>query len=57
MKRVLVIDGVRTPIGKHGGVLHSVTAQELQAVAFRALLDRVDLDPKLIDEVIVGSVG
>ncbi|HUT19746.1 MAG TPA: thiolase family protein [Anaerolineae bacterium] len=57
MKRVLVIDGVRTPIGKHGGVLRSVTAQELQAVAFRALLDRVDLDPKLIDEVIVGCVG
>jgi acetyl-CoA C-acetyltransferase len=57
MKRVLVIDGVRTPIGKHGGVLRSVTAQELQAVAFRALLDRVDLDPKLIDDVIVGCVG
>ena len=57
MKRVLVIDAVRTPIGKHGGVLRSVTAQKLQAVAFRALLDRVDLDPKLIDEVIVGCVG
>jgi acetyl-CoA C-acetyltransferase len=57
MKRVLVIDGVRTPIGKHGGVLRSVTAQELQAVAFRALLDRVELDPKWIDEVIVGCVG
>ena len=57
MKRILVIDGVRTPLGKHGGVLRSVTAQELQAVAFRALLDRVGLDPKWVDEVIVGCVG
>jgi acetyl-CoA C-acetyltransferase len=57
MKRVVVIDGVRTPIGKHGGVLRAVSAQELQAVAFRALLDRVQLEPKWIDEVIVGCVG
>lgn len=57
MKHVVVIDGVRTPIGRHGGVLASVTAQELQAVAFRALLDRVELDAKRIDEVIVGCVG
>ena len=57
MKQVFVIDGVRTPIGKHGGVLRSITAQELQARAFEALLRRVDLDPQSIDEVIVGCVG
>jgi acetyl-CoA C-acetyltransferase len=57
MKKVVLVDGVRTPIGKHGGVFRSVTAQHLQAEVFKALLTRVDLDPKLIDEVIVGCVG
>jgi acetyl-CoA C-acetyltransferase len=57
VKRVVVIDGARTPIGKHGGAFRSLTAQHLQAEVFRALLDRVGLDPKLIDEVIVGCVG
>jgi acetyl-CoA C-acetyltransferase len=57
MDRVALIDGVRTPIGKHGGVFRSLTAQYLQAEAFKALLSRVDLDPVLVDEVIVGCVG
>jgi acetyl-CoA C-acetyltransferase len=57
MKKTVLIDGVRTPIGKHGGVLRSLTAQHLQAEAFRALLSRVQLDPGHIDEVIVGCVG
>ena len=53
MKKTVLIDGVRTPIGKHGGVLRSLTAQHLQAEAFQALLSRVQLDPAHIDEVIV----
>lgn len=57
MRRVVLIDGVRTPLGKHGGALRSLSAQELQARAFRALLARVDIDPLTIDEVIVGCVG
>ncbi len=57
MKNVVLIDGVRTPIGKHGGVLRSLPAQQLQAEAFRALLARVEIDPRLIDEAIVGCVG
>lgn len=57
MDRVALIDGVRTPIGKHGGVFRSLTAQYLQAEAFKVLLSRVDLDPALVDEVIVGCVG
>ena len=57
MKQVVLIDGIRTPIGKHGGVFSRLTAQHLQAQVFRALLDRVGLDPQLIDEVVVGCVG
>jgi acetyl-CoA C-acetyltransferase len=56
-KKVVLIDGIRTPIGKHGGVLRSLTAQRLQAEALKALLSRVSIDPKVVDDVIVGCVG
>jgi acetyl-CoA C-acetyltransferase len=56
MREVVLVDGLRTPIGKFGGALRDWTAQAMQAHVFRALLDRLDLDPKLIDEVIVGNV-
>ena len=56
MREVVLVDGLRTPIGKFGGVLRDWTAQAMQAHVFRALLDRVGLDPKLVDEVIVGNV-
>jgi acetyl-CoA C-acetyltransferase len=57
MKKVVLIDGLRTPIGKHGGAFRSVTAQHMLAKVFKTLLSRVNLDPKCIDEVIVGCVG
>ena len=56
MREVVLIDGLRTPIGRFGGALRDWTAQALQAHVFRALLERVDLDPTSIDEVIVGNV-
>jgi acetyl-CoA C-acetyltransferase len=57
MKKVVLVGGVRTPVGRHGGALRSLTAQHLQAEVFRALLARVELDPLEIDDVIVGCVG
>jgi len=56
MREVVLVDGLRTPIGKFGGALRDWTAQAMQAHVFRSLLDRVGLDPKLVDEVIVGNV-
>ena len=56
MKKVVLVDGLRTPIGKHGGVFRGLPAQHLMAQVFSALLDRVGLDRKLVDEVIVGCV-
>ena len=56
MREVVLIDGLRTPIGKFGGGMRDWTAQAMQAHVFRVLLARVDLDPTLIDEVIVGNV-
>ncbi len=57
MKRVVIVGGVRTPIGSHGGAFRTLTAQHLAALVFREVIDRVGIDPKLFDDVILGCIG
>jgi len=54
MSRPLVVGFVRTPIGRFGGSLRDLKPSMLGAVCIRALLDRAGLEPRLVDEVIVG---
>ncbi len=56
MKEVVVLDGARTPIGSFGGGLREVNAPTLMEHAFRAAMDKTKIDPKEIDETIVGQV-
>ncbi len=51
---VVIIDAVRSPIGKHSGGLSSVRPDDLLAVVLRALIDRVGLEPALIEDVYAG---
>lgn len=55
--RIAIIDGTRTPMGKMGGKLARVEADNLGAHVVRELLARNDFDSKLIDHVIFGNVG
>jgi acetyl-CoA C-acetyltransferase len=48
---------VRTPIGSHGGAFRDITAQELAAKVFREAVDRAGIDPRIIDDVILGCIG
>ncbi|MBA4222527.1 MAG: 3-oxoadipyl-CoA thiolase [Methylobacterium sp.] len=58
MSEAYICDYVRTPIGRFGGVLSSVRADDLGAVPLRALLARnAGLDPAAIDEVIFGCAN
>lgn len=57
MKDLVIVAGVRTPIGNFGGALKDVPAQKLGELAVREILARTGLDPKLVEEVIVGCVG
>ena len=57
MKDVVIIAGVRTPIGNFGGALKDIPAQKLGELVVREVMTRTALDPALIDEVIVGCVG
>jgi len=56
MKEVVIVSAVRTPIGSFLGSLSSVPATKLGAIAIKAALERISLDPKKIDEVLMGSV-
>lgn len=57
-KEVFIVDGIRTAIGNFGGTLSGVRADDLAAHAIKALMDRhPDLDPKLIEDVILGCAN
>lgn len=54
MNEVVVIDAVRTPIGKYGGILRSVRPDDLGALVLRSVLERTKLDPGVADDVYFG---
>jgi acetyl-CoA acyltransferase len=53
----VIVDGVRTPIGRYGGVLASERPDDLAALVLRALVDRVGLDPQEIEDVYLGCAN
>ena len=55
-KKVVIVSAVRTPIGSFMGSLSTVTATQLGAVAIRGALNKINLDPNLVDEVLMGNV-
>ena len=53
---VVIISGVRTPIGKFQGGLSDFSAPQLGSIAVREAVKRANLDPKNVDECIMGNV-
>jgi acetyl-CoA acyltransferase len=56
MRDAVIVDAVRTPIGKRHGGLSSLHAVELSAQVLNALADRTGVDPVLVDDVHWGNV-
>ncbi|HEY5013047.1 MAG TPA: thiolase family protein [Acidimicrobiia bacterium] len=56
MQNAVIVDAVRTPLGKRNGKLKDVHPVELAAHTLRALIERNDIDPALIEDVIMGCV-
>src|SRR5881398_1749907 len=48
---------LRTPVGKHGGALAGVRADDLAAIPIRAVVERSGIDPLAIDDVILGCTN
>ncbi len=58
MEPVYIIDAIRTPIGKYGGVLSSVRPDDLLALVIRAVVDRnPSIDVSAIEDVIAGAAN
>lgn len=55
-KRIVIVAAARTPIGSFMGALSTVPAPKLGAAAIKGALDQINLDPSLIDEIIMGNV-
>jgi acetyl-CoA C-acetyltransferase len=55
-KRVVIVSAVRTPIGSFMGGLSTITAPKLGAIAIKGALEKIQLDPNLVDEVFMGNV-
>ena len=57
MSEAWIVDGVRTPIGRHGGALASVRPDDLAAITIRSLVERNDIDPSAVDDVLFGCIN
>jgi acetyl-CoA C-acetyltransferase len=56
MKEVVIVSAVRTPIGSFMGALSTVPAPELGAAAIKGALEKINLDPSEVQEVLMGHV-
>ena len=56
MKEVVIVSAVRTPIGSFMGSLSSIDAPKLGAIAIKGALEKINLNPSSVDEVLMGQV-
>jgi len=57
MRDAVIVEAIRTPVGKRNGGLSGVHPVDLSAHILRSLADRTGIDPALVDDVIWGCVG
>ncbi len=55
-KEVVIVSAARTPIGSFMGALATISAPKLGAVAIKGALEKINLNPSLVDEVLMGNV-
>ncbi|MCU0851738.1 MAG: thiolase family protein [Thermoplasmata archaeon] len=56
MKEAVIVSATRTPVGKFGGALKDMSASKIGAVAIREAVRRARIDPKEVEECIMGNV-
>ncbi|MDI3315371.1 MAG: thiolase family protein [Mycobacterium sp.] len=57
MRETVIVEALRTPIGRRNGALAAVHPADLSAVVLNELVERTGIDPKIIDDVIWGCVS
>jgi 3-oxoadipyl-CoA thiolase len=56
-REVVIIDAVRTPIGRYGGALANVRPDDLAALVIKTVVERTGVDPKKIEDVFFGAAN
>jgi 3-oxoadipyl-CoA thiolase len=54
MQEVVIIEAVRTPVGRHGGALATVRPDDLAALVIKEVVDRAGIEPEFIEDVYLG---
>ncbi len=57
MPNAVIVDAVRTPIGRRNGVYKDIHPVDLASIPLRALMERNDLNPAIVEDVIMGTVN
>ncbi|WP_032093504.1 thiolase family protein [Necropsobacter rosorum] len=57
VKEVVIVSGVRLPVGAFGGSLKDISAIDMGAMVVKEAVSRAGIAPELVDEVIIGQVG
>ena len=57
MRDVVVVSGVRLPVGSYGGSLKDISAIDMGAMVVKEAVKRAGIQPEDVDEVIIGQVG
>ena len=57
MSKAVIVDALRTPVGRYGGALKDVRPDDLGALVLSALVQRTGVDPKSVDDVILGNAN
>lgn len=56
LSKTVIVEGARTPFGKFGGALSSLSASDLGGIAIKAALEKAGVNPEHVNEVIMGTV-
>jgi len=56
MRSAVIVDAVRTPVGRRNGALKDIHPVDLASIPLQAIAERNDLDPGLVEDVIMGTV-
>ncbi|MFP3510327.1 thiolase family protein [Peribacillus sp. SIMBA_075] len=57
MREVVIVEGIRTPVGRRNGVLKDIRPDDLAGEVLRKLIEKAGIDPSIVDDVILGCVS
>jgi acetyl-CoA acyltransferase len=57
MREAVIVEGIRTPVGRRNGYLKDIRADDLAGYCLKALVEKAGVDPAVIDDVILGCVS